>query len=186
MRRLLALLLTIGVVQVVTMAPAVAYEPVTIVHTERVTIGPYAMTVGFSRWPMRAMQSLDFTFDIDGGYAGKSGRVDAELPGRPRSDDERWDLARHPRKLDVWGLNIQALPAEGTWTFHFTVNGPEGEGKGSLAGLPVLAQPGPPLALSWSVAGLPAILLAALVVVALRRTRRQRGTLTPDLTNGEP
>jgi hypothetical protein len=176
MRRLLAMLLTIGVVQVVTMAPAAAYEPVTIVHTERVTIGPYAMTVGFSRWPMRAMQSLDFTFDIDGGYAGKSGSVDATLPGR--SDGEHWDLARHPRKLDVWGLNIQALPAEGTWTFHFTVNGPAGEGKGSLVGLPVLAQPGPPLALSWTVAGLPALLLAALVVVALRRTRRQHGDLT--------
>lgn len=171
MRRLLALLLTAGTLVLTTATPAAAFEPVTIVHTERVQAGPYAMTVGFSRWPIRAMQSLDFTFAPDGGREGKTGFVDAALPDG--SAAERWDLARHPRKLEVWGLNIQALPADGPWTFHFTVDGPAGRGEGSLTGIPVLDQPGPPLALSWTVAGLPVLVLVGFITIAWRRTRRE-------------
>jgi hypothetical protein len=176
MRRLLAFLLTIGTLVLTTATPAAAFEPVTIVHTERVQVGPYGMTVGFSRWPIRAMQSLDFTFAPDGGHAGRSGFVDAGLPDG--SAVERWNLARHPRKLEVWGLNIQALPAAGPWTFRITVNGPEGTGEGSLTGIPVLAQPGPPLALSWSVAGLPVLALLAFATIAWRRTRPERRQLS--------
>lgn len=176
MRRLLVLLLTIGTLVLTTATPAAAFEPVTIVHTERVQVGPYGMTVGFSRWPIRAMQSLDFTFDPDGGHAGKTGSVDAALPDG--SAAESWPLARHPRKLDVWGLDIQALPADGPWTFHITVDGPAGRGEGSLTGIPVLEQPGPPLALSWFVAGLPVLAMLGFVTIAWRRTR-QRGEQQP-------
>jgi len=90
---------------------------------------------------------------------------------------ERWDLARHPRKLEVWGLNIQALPADGPWTFHFTVNGPAGKSEGALTDIPVLAQPGPPLALSWLVGGLPVLVLLGFAIIAWRRTRPQRQEL---------
>jgi hypothetical protein len=172
MRRLLLVLLIIGTSVLATAPPAAAFEPVTIVHTERLQVGPYGMTVGFSRWPIRAMQSLDFTFAADGGYAGKTGSVDATVSDG--SAAERWDLARHPRKLEVWGLNIQALPADGPWTFHFTIDGPAGRGEGTLTGIPVLEQPGPPLALSWSVAGLPVLVLLAFIMIAWRRTRPER------------
>ena len=40
-------------------APAMAYAPVNIVHTERVQVGPYGVTIGFSTWPIRAMRSMD-------------------------------------------------------------------------------------------------------------------------------
>jgi hypothetical protein len=72
-KRVFALLAALVLVPVVTAAPAMAYEPVNIVHTEHVQAGPYDLTVGFSTWPLRAMQSLDFTFAPDGGLDGKTG-----------------------------------------------------------------------------------------------------------------
>ena len=72
-----ALALSIGV------APAAAADPLDyVVHTEHVQVGPYPMTVGFTVWPLRAMQSLDFTFEPDGGIADKSGTITADRPRR--------------------------------------------------------------------------------------------------------
>lgn len=176
MKRILSTLLAVAALLLASAAPASAYEPVTIVHTERVEAGPYGITVGFSRWPIRAMQSLDFTFAIDGGHDGKSGVVEASLPDG--SATQQWNLARHPRKLEVWGLDIQSLPADGPWTFRFTIDGPAGPGQGELTGIPVLTQPGPPLALSWSAAGLPMLGLLAFLAIAWRRTRIPRQELT--------
>ncbi|HKN56499.1 MAG TPA: hypothetical protein VJX66_28670 [Amycolatopsis sp.] len=155
-------------------APANAYEPVNIVHTERVQAGPYGLTVGFSVWPLRAMQSLDFTFIPDGGIAGKSGTLQITSPtGGGRGVQP---LVRHPRKLDVWGLDVRSLQAPGDWTFSFVINGPAGTGTGQLRGLQVLQQPGPPMGLSWAISTLPLIALVVLIVLAWRRTRsRLRG-----------
>ena len=47
---------TAGVVLATLLAltpPAAAYEPVRVVHAERVQIDPCALTVGFSTWPLR-------------------------------------------------------------------------------------------------------------------------------------
>ena len=176
MKRVLITLLTAVVLLLRTAAPSWAYEPVTIVHTERVDAGPYNITVGFSRWPIRAMQSLDFTFTVDGGYDGKGGTVEAALPDGSAS--EKWHLARHPRKPEAWGLDVQALGAEGLWTLRFVMYGPAGPGQGELPAIPVLAQPGPPLALSWFVGGFPAFILLVVLAVAWRRVRIQRQELT--------
>ncbi len=155
---------------VVLAGPAAAYEPVRVVHAERVQVGPYAVTVGFSAWPLRAMQSLDFTFVPDGGIAGLSGTLELVAPGEAEGESE--PLARHPRKLDVWGLDIFALDTEGDWTMRFVIDGPEGRGEGVLP-LPVLEQPGPPLALSWSISVLPLVGLLAFLVVTWRRHREE-------------
>jgi hypothetical protein len=116
------------------------------------------------------MQSLDFTFIPDGGIAGKSGTLQMLSPsgGNLRGVQP---LVRHPRKRDVWGLDVRALPAAGNWTFRFVLNGPAGTGSGELSSLQVLGQPGPPLGLSWAISTLPLIGLVALLVVAWRRTR---------------
>ncbi|WP_067536687.1 hypothetical protein [Nocardia crassostreae] len=152
-----------------TAGTAAAYEPVNIVHTERVQAGPYGLTVGFSEWPLRALQSLDFTFIPDGGIADKSGTV-AEIP--PGGTDG-WDepLSRHPRKRDVWGLDVRSLEQEGPWTFRFVIDGPLGRGEGELRDLAVLPQPGPPLALSWTLSSLPLLGLIGFLAYAWRRTR---------------
>jgi hypothetical protein len=157
--------------------PAMAYPPVGVVHTEQVQAGPYAITVGFSTWPIRAMRSLDFTFVPAGGIAGKSGIMAFFPPGgrgriRP--------LARHPRKRDVWGLDTESLDTAGVYALRFSVNGPQGRGEGTLEGVEVLSQPGPPLALSWTVGSLPLIALVALIVVAWRRVRPGRQPLLTD------
>jgi len=152
-----------------TAAPALAYDPVNIVHTERIQVGPYGMTVGFSTWPLRAMQSLDFTFMPDGGIDGKSGRL-VMTAGWQGGRGQL--LMRHPRKREVWGLDVRSLPTAGDWTFKFTVAGPAGPGEGQLAGLKVLEQPGPPMGLSWAISTIPLFGLVALIVVAWRRTRR--------------
>lgn len=148
--------------------PASAYEPVNIVHTEKVTAGPYSVTVGFSTWPLKAMQSLDFTFAPDDGIAGKEGRVVMSLG----NDKSREPLARHPRKREVWGLDVRSLPEPGEWTMHFDIQGPKGTGSGELRSLKVMEQPGPPMGLSWAISTIPLFGLIALIVIAWRRTRR--------------
>jgi hypothetical protein len=175
-RRLAATaLITVGLC-LAAAAPAMAYPPVDIVHTERVQAGPYGVTVGFSVWPIRAMQSLDFTFVLDGGIAGKSGTLIQDRPG-VKPDEQATPLVRHPRKYDAWGLDVRALNAPGTYNFGFVIDGPQGPGQGTLQGLQVLNQPGPPLALSWTVRSLPFLGLVAFLVVAWRRTRPGRQPL---------
>ncbi|EME60260.1 hypothetical protein [Amycolatopsis decaplanina] len=168
-KTLLALAAAIGLLFATTPA-ANAYEPVNIVHTERVQVGPYGMTVGFSTWPLRAMQSLDFTFIPDGGIAGKTGTLAFVNPETGRLGRGQ-PLAKHPRKLEVWGLDIRALQTQGSWTFRFEIEGPAGKGAGELRDLVVLEQPGPPMAVSWSISLIPLIVLAVLIAVAWRRTK---------------
>jgi hypothetical protein len=156
--------------------PARAYPPVDIVHTEQVTAGPYHLTVGFSTWPIRAMRSLDFTFMPDGGIAGRSGLLTIHRSGDgPRGRASH--LVRHPRQRDAWGLDVLALDRAGTYTFGFSIDGPQGRGEGELTGVEVLSQPGPPLAVSWTVGSLPAVALIVLIAVAWRRTRPARRPL---------
>ncbi|SCG05901.1 hypothetical protein GA0115260_107846 [Streptomyces sp. MnatMP-M27] len=154
----------------VSTAPAAAYAPVGVVHTERVQAGPYTVTVGFSEWPLRAMQSLDFTFVPDGGIAGKDGTLTLDGPGLD-ADDRETPLVRHPRKRDVWGLDVQALPESGTWSFTFDIDGHAGHGRGTLRGVSVLDQPGPPLSISWAVCALPPAGMLAYLAVGWRRNR---------------
>lgn len=149
-------------------SPALAFEPVNVVHTEKVQAGPYNLTVGFSTWPVKAMQSLDFTFAPEDGIAGKKGAL-TMVPAHGEPDDT--PLARHPRKRDVWGLDIHALPEPGTWTFRFDISGPAGPASGELRNLQVMEQPGPPMGLSWAISTIPLFGLIGLIVVAWRRTR---------------
>ncbi|MBP2331055.1 hypothetical protein JOF56_011440 [Kibdelosporangium banguiense] len=165
-KTLLGLLGTIGLLLGLA-APASAYDPVNVVHTEQVQAGPYKMTIGFSTWPLKAMQSLDFTFTPDDGIASKAGMLTMSL-GDYVMDEP---LARHPRKREVWGLDIRSLPEPGEWTLRFDVEGPAGVGTGELKNLQVMQQPGPPMGLSWAVSTIPLFGLIALIVVAWRRTR---------------
>lgn len=154
----------------INVAPAVVADPLDyVVHTEHVQVGPYPVTVGFTVWPLRAMQSLDFTFEPNGGIAGKSGTVTAIAPDG-REDGDR--LSRHPRNRDVWGLDVESLDSSGTWTLRFSIDGPQGEGSGDLA-VDVLEQPGPPLALSWLVGLTPLGLTVVFFAVVWIRTGRR-------------
>lgn len=151
-------------------APSAAADPLDyIVHTEHVQVGPYPVTVGFTVWPLRAMQSLDFTFEPEGGITDKSGTITAIAPdGRTEGDR----LARHPRNRGVWGLDVKSLDAAGTWTLRFTIDGPQGEGTGDLT-VDVLKQPGPPLPLSWAIGLVPLTLTLVFFGVVWLRTGRR-------------
>lgn len=166
---LLGMIGVFGVIGLMLGAPASAraYEPVKVVHTERVQAGPYVLTVGFSTWPLKALQSLDFTFVPDGGIENKSGTLTAIAPDGGKQENK---LVRHPRKRDVWGLDIQALPQQGEWTLRFALDGPNGRGTGDAV-ITVLEQPGPPLGISWAISSLPLAGLVVLIVIAWRRTR---------------
>lgn len=87
-------------------------------------------------------------------------------------------LVRHPRKLDSWGLDVKSYGAPGSYSFGFAINGPRGHGQGTLTGVTILDQPGPPLALSWTVSSLPVIGLVVFLVIAWRRTRPGQQPLT--------
>jgi len=173
-RSRIAVVLAAAIASLGLATPAMAYPPVDVVHTEQVQAGPYAIIVGFSTWPIRAMRSLDFTFAPAGGITGKSG-IMAVFPPGGRGKIE--PLARHPRKRDVWGLDTESLDTAGVYAFRFVVDGPQGRGEGTLSGIEVLAQPGPPLALSWTVGSLPLVALVALIVVAWRRVHPGRRPL---------
>ncbi|WP_019925042.1 hypothetical protein [Nocardia sp. BMG111209] len=177
LRRTAATLLVLVVPALLTAGPANAYAPVDIVHTERVQAGPYALTVGFSTWPIRAMRSLDFTFLPDGGIEGKSGTLNIQGPAvrKGRKDTK---LVRHPRKRDSWGLDVRSLDAPGTYTFTFALDGPQGHGTGILTGIQVLDQPGPPLPLSWLIGTLPLWGLLIFLAAAWRRTHPGTRPLT--------
>jgi hypothetical protein len=169
-------LLAMATLSLVTAGPAAAYAPVGIVHTERVQVGPYPVTVGFSTWPIRAMRSLDFTFVPDGGITGKSGTLTVKGPGIKRVRTA--PLVRHPRARDAWGLDVRALDSPGSYSFTFTIDGPLGHGQGTLDAVGVLDQPGPPLALSWTIGTLPLLGLVVFLGVAWRRTAPGRRALT--------
>jgi hypothetical protein len=177
MRRFAGVLLALAALCLVTAGPANAYAPVDIVHTERVQAGPYALTVGFSTWPIRAMKSLDFTFMPDGGIAGKSGTLTVKGPA-VRKGRQETKLVRHPRKRDSWGLDVRSLDAPGTYGFTFALDGPLGHGTGTLPDIQVLDQPGPPLALSWAIGTLPLLGLLIFLAIAWRRTRPGTRPLT--------
>jgi hypothetical protein len=136
------------------------------VHTERVQIGPYEVTLGFSVWPLRAMQSLEFTFIPDGGIADKSGTV-TEIS--PSGGAEEGKLKRHPREETAWGLDVHSVPDPGTWTYRFAIDGPEGRGTGEI-GLSVLEQPGPPLAPMWVIGLIPVTIAVAFLMLAWFRS----------------
>ena len=131
-------------------------------HHELIQAGPYAVTVGFSEWPIRAERALDITFEPEGGIADKTAAIRVVDP----SGDwyEVGPLGRHPRQRDLWGLDLIALPAAGNWSIELTVDGPLGGGSGTLTGIPVESRPGPPLAPMWLIAALPLVFLAWLGV----------------------
>ncbi|MCM6775996.1 hypothetical protein NDR87_20125 [Nocardia sp. CDC159] len=176
LRRLGAALLTLFVVSLLAAGPSAAYAPVDIVHTERVQAGPYGVTVGFSTWPIRAMQSLDFTFMPDDGIAGKSGTLTVRGPG-VRNGERTRPLVRHPRKRESWGLDVKAYDDPGSYSFRFVIDGPQGRGEGTLANVRILDQPGPPLALSWTIGSLPLVGLLIFLGVVWRRVRPGRAPL---------
>ncbi|KAA8882133.1 hypothetical protein F3087_39485 [Nocardia colli] len=176
LRKLALTVLAAITLSFVAIAPASAYAPVDIVHTERVQVGPYAMTVGFSTWPIRAMKSLDFTFMPEGGIADKSGTYRIAGPAY-HSWKRGAPFVRHPRKRDSWGLDILAINDPGNYSFIFTLDGPLGHGEGTLDGIHVADQPGPPLPLSWTIASLPLLGLIAFLAVCWRRTRPARQPL---------
>lgn len=185
MRRWYAVLLAVLVLLPAGAGPAWAESgPIEIVHSERIELGDSTMTVSFSRWPLRADRSLDFTFEPAGGIQGRTAKLRAVGPsGRPagtlgqigaEAGGGGWfPLPRHPRDRSVWGLDIVSLPEEGRWRLEFMVRGPEGTSRGSLP-LEVGPQPGPPYALSWTIAMLPWILLVPLLVYGWVRTRPLR------------
>ncbi|OLT00347.1 hypothetical protein BJF90_35810 [Pseudonocardia sp. CNS-004] len=166
--------LLLGVAAPAHAATSQSYPPVDVVHSERVAVGPYELTVGFSEWPVRARQSLDFTFEPTGGIDQADGTLVAVSPTGEEEPLRRPDgvhgLPRHPRQPDVWGLDVLALDEPGDWTLTFGIDGAHGTGTATMT-LPVLEQPGPPLGLSWLVSTGPLIVILGILVAAARRGR---------------
>ncbi|MEO3794386.1 hypothetical protein ABGB14_29590 [Nonomuraea sp. B10E15] len=188
MRRVLVALAAALAVMTAAGPAAAAPLPGEIVHTETVTMSDGApITVGFTEWPVRALQSLDFTFEPAGGIGGRTGLVTTVSPSGDRKGlkgivlQRRGDaivLPRHPRAEQVWGLDVVSLPEEGTWRFEFAV---ERAGATSTGVLPVQAidQPGPPLGVSWTIALLPWAPVLVLVAAGWARTRAIRRSAKP-------
>lgn len=181
--RLVASLGAVAVIMMLSAPGAAAQaEPLTVVHSERTSLGDSTLTASFTDWPIRAGRSLDFTFEPAGGIEGRGGTVRAVAPsGEPQAlgvvglDGEAdMKLQRHPRARYAWGLDVVALPEEGPWRFEFTVHGPDGTSTGTLP-IAVGPMPGPPTAVSWAVGMVP--WAAALVVLGRRWLRVRRSAV---------
>ncbi|KAA2257580.1 hypothetical protein F0L68_25120 [Solihabitans fulvus] len=177
-RRLVLALAALAVVGVVAAPAAQAVDPTPVVHSETAQVGPYAMRVSFTDWPVYAGKSLDFTFLPEDGIAGHTARMTMYRPNgdtlrTTRAQRTAKELQRFVRGYDRWGLDTFLLPDQGTWRFEFTVDGPKGHGVGSVS-FPVGAMPGPPLAVSWAVGLLPAIAVLPIGVLLWLRGRRNR------------
>jgi hypothetical protein len=155
---------------------SLAQSSFNIVHEEKLKVGPYNVTVGFSRWPVQADRSLDIIFSVEGGINDKRGTVTLvtatpQTFNRQRRSHEAWPLARHPSQRDSWGLDVFAFPTEGQWEFQFVIDGSQGQGEGSLA----VVLLGPPVFLPRTVTSLiallPLILLLVIITLAWRRDK---------------
>ncbi len=163
-------------------ASAMAAPPVDVVHSETLQLGTSTLTASFDYWPIQSSRSMDFLFEPADGIEGQTGVLRVIAPSgevgiRGVGLEKRGDdivLPRHPRDRDRWGLDVIALPEEGMWRFEFTVDGPDGRQTGVLP-LAVGPAPGPPMALSWTVAMLPWAIGVSLLVVFgwLRRARKR-------------
>ncbi len=181
-RRIAAIVVGTFLAWLAIAAPAQAAPPVEVVHSESTRVGPYTMRASFSEWPLRAERSLDLLFEPVGGIAESKAYLRMTSPSGKSvygsqiaavGGGERGQLARHPRARDVWGLDVVALPEEGTWRFEFTLKGPRGTGKGTLE-VPVGARPGPPAPLAWTIGMLPLVGLVPIGGYAWIRTRALR------------
>jgi hypothetical protein len=149
-------------------------QPTKIVHTETVQVGPYNVQVGFSRWPVQADKSLDFTFSADGGITDKTGTIALMAPTL-KSTEEGFNmplpLSRYARDRNIWGFDVLSLPEEGQWKFQFEIDGAQGKGTGSLD-VVLLERPAflPPL-INWAIGLLPLIGLIAFISNAWRKAR---------------
>jgi hypothetical protein len=183
MKRIAAIVVSTFLAWLAIVSPAQAVPPVEVVHSETTRVGPYAMRVSFSEWPIRAERSLDLLFEPLGGVgerkgflrmvtpsggAGCGSQLSGGIAGSPRCE-----LSRHPRARQVWGLDVVALAEEGTWRFEFTVEGPQGKGTGSML-IPVGPRPGPPAPLAWTIGMLPLLVLVPIGGYAWVRTRTLR------------
>lgn len=138
-------------------------------HTERLEIGGLKLTVGFTEWPLQAERSLDMTFSLTGGIAGRTvlGRF-IKPDGTPWGDAQ--PLPRFPRDRTMWGFDSQALPVEGNWKLELSINNQ----KATLP-LTVLERPaGPPSNLITALALIPILAVFVLATRAWLRVKPLR------------
>jgi hypothetical protein len=172
MRYLRTLIVTLATFGLITFG--LAQNPITLAHTEQVKVGPYNVTVGFSRWPVQADRSFDLTFDVEGGIEGKEGTVTLVAPTLKDQDDYfnyPFPLSRFARDRTVWGFDVIAFPEQGQWQYQFVIDGPQGQSTGSLDVVFLERPPFLPSIMNWSLGFLPLIALILLITVGWLRVR---------------
>jgi hypothetical protein len=170
MRYFVALIITLATI-------GFAQNPITPEHTEKVQVGPYNVTVGFSRWPVQAERSFDLIFDVEGGIADKEGTVTLVAPTMKETDDffnYPFPLSRFARDRNVWGFDVIAFPEQGQWQYQFVIDGPEGQGTGSLDVVFLEPPPFLPSIVNWSLGFIPLIALVLLITISWLRVRPGR------------
>ncbi len=172
MRYLLTLIIALITLDFITFGST--QNPITLEHTEKVQVGPYIVTVGFSRWPVQADRSFDLTFDVEGGIEGKQGTVTLVAPTLRDHDDYfnyPFPLSRFARDRTVWGFDVISFPEQGQWKYQFSINGPQGRGTGSLDVVFLERPPFLPSLVNWSLGFIPFIALIILMIISWLRVR---------------
>jgi hypothetical protein len=171
MKRSVWLAITLVAVLQVAISPAsLAAENVK--HTETVRLGTETLRVNFSEFPLQAERSLDLTFLLESGNAGKVMLLRFIHPdGKLYRDDFR-PLPHFPRDRQLWGFDSFALPDEGTYQLEFKLGGTN-----TVARLPLEVGPrpaGPPSNLILFLASLPLIAIFVLAARAWLRVKPLR------------
>jgi hypothetical protein len=159
-------------------SPAFAHEeaPKEMVQVGQLNAGPYGLTVLANEYPIKAKKSLQLHIVPEGGIAGMKGSYRLTLPGSSRKEI-KGGLNPYPGVKDAWAVDFAGIPAEGDWVLELSIQGPQGEGTGSLDHFKVLPPPGIPKSVGWIIGLFPLYLLLAFIFSEGRRLRRLKTML---------
>jgi hypothetical protein len=144
-------------------------------HLEKLQVGPYALNVGFSEFPMLAERSADITLNPEGGISNKTGSYKITMPSGEIYDEAAF-LPRFARQRTIWGFDSRAFPEEGQWLLEITIKGGQGTHTAKIP-IEVGARPaGPSNTLILALASLPILALLILIFRSWRQVRPLRHT----------
>src|SRR6266446_4395989 len=187
LQRLLLILGVVGLLVVLIdlgISIAATYPGTTPARVDRVTAGPYHLTVDLYSNPANAGYALAFAVAPTQAVNGSLTYRAFSLPGKGvDATPIRATFHTDPNVRN--GIQGAAeITVKGPWTLHVTVNGAAGQG---VANVPITAVALPPIPvwLGWTIGFVPFYVLAVFFVMQLSRNKKPEQTETEHMPVSE-
>jgi len=140
-------------------------------HVERVVVGPYALVVEHTYWPVKAQTNVDLVVIVSGGDEGKT--VYGKLIAPPESTirPTRSVLISHPNMADSLTIHNYKIRESGIWQLEFEIVGHDGTFTGRTKPFTVDGPPAFPLWVGNLITIIPAVGFAVFLWRERRRVR---------------